>query len=115
MTDAPILNYGIVMAGVRDAVALVQGEPVSDEPLVLTVEDLLENNGKLSAYNDMLYAKVKRLEEEQLRSDCELLNDWENWSGPPFRERTEILRFVLNRRQIADWPAWAAEWIGGGE
>lgn len=58
--------------------------------------------------------------DEALKAECELLAAWErSRTGATFMEkpafRREIVSFVLNRHRVVEWPAWASEWVKGGD
>jgi hypothetical protein len=51
-----------------------------------------------------------------IRADCELLAAYEpllTGSRLQHSDREFILKFVLNRRNVVDWPAWAGAWVAG--
>lgn len=88
------LDYAQIDRAVAATVALGQGEAMllSDPKSGLAIE--------------------RRNLDAAIRADCELLAAW----GPEGKDwREEMLKFVLNRRGVVEWPEWAAAWVQEGE
>lgn len=108
------LDYGLIQRAV--------GEISWEFAAMLPGEDLAARlDAQLRREAASTEQKIQADMERVLRADCELLWVWRESrlvkdGYQTFEEaRREVLTFVLERRQIIDWPSWADGWVGGGE